>query len=72
MTMENLQEILPAVPQAELQNAISGLSGEFFSKLSKELRSECLVIIMDSLQRVYVLFINIPSICLFSEPKLML
>ncbi|CAG8950774.1 hypothetical protein HYFRA_00002988 [Hymenoscyphus fraxineus] len=54
-TLSNLQKLLPDIPRGELQNAISGLSGNFFGSLSPELQGECLLIIMSSLQKVYIL-----------------
>ncbi|KAL8951311.1 MAG: hypothetical protein Q9222_002710 [Ikaeria aurantiellina] len=54
-SLDRLQALFPNLPRTNLQNAISGVSGDFISSLPQQLQSQCLEIIMSSLQTVFVL-----------------
>lgn len=52
-TLGGLQDLFPDVPRSQLQDAISGVSGNFFSGLPAQIQTQSLEIIMSSLQKVY-------------------
>jgi hypothetical protein len=52
VALAGLQKIIPDVPRMQLEGALSGTSGSFFSTLSPELQDQALAVIMDTLQKV--------------------
>ncbi|KAL9596068.1 MAG: hypothetical protein Q9219_006054, partial [cf. Caloplaca sp. 3 TL-2023] len=54
-SLDQLQALFPDLQRTQLQNAITGVSGEFFTELPRQLQEKCLEVIMSSLQTVFIL-----------------
>ena len=50
--LSGLQKLLPYVPRQQLQAAISGTSGDYFTTLDPAIQAKALDIIMSSLQKM--------------------
>jgi len=54
-SLHGLQQILPNIPKQQLQSIISGASGTLFHTLSPTMQAQALVIIVASLQKMFIL-----------------
>ncbi|PWY73025.1 MFS drug efflux transporter [Aspergillus heteromorphus CBS 117.55] len=54
LAIDNFQDLLPGTSKTQIQGALQGLSGSFLDSLSAEQKSKALVIMVNSLSKVYV------------------
>jgi len=57
-----LTELLPNVPEEEIKNAIAGTAGPLLASLTPETRTAALTVIVDSIDKVYILAITATSL----------
>ena len=58
----NLEALLPNIPVATIKNAIAGTAGPLLATLDQTTRTDALKIIVDSIQKVYILAIAAMSV----------
>lgn len=57
-SQDSISAILPNVPTAEIQQAISGAGSDFVKSLSADVRAEVLEAIVDAMSKTYILVIT--------------